>query len=195
MIRVRAAVAACLALSPALLGGAASGAAAGHGGGYTCGLTAVDPSATGQVSGVLTGGPWQAPADATVVVRCTVEVARPGTPPRVVARAGSDRAATAYVAPAAVAFDYVPGLDATLAVCTEVDVYRDGSPPDVYQYDADGDPGNGAQCAEAAPEGSDAARVYVAPPQADGDICVYVKHNLQPPPGDTAGGCVPWGRI
>jgi len=185
-----------IGLAAALAGfGTPPAGAADHGGGQTCGLAAADPTGTGEVTGVLTGGPWQAPDGAMAVVRCTVAVARPMQPPQVVARADSGPGTVAYVAPAAVAFRYVPGAAATLTVCTEIDVYRDGNPPEVYQYDADHDPSNGAQCADARPEGDEGGRVYVAPPQSDGDICVYVKHNLQPPPADTAGGCIPWGSV
>ncbi len=162
------------------------------GGGYTCGLAATDPTGSGTVTGAISGGPWEAPRDAVATIRCVVQVVRPNVPPQVVATYQSAPSATASFAAVPVVFGYAASAGTALQVCTEVTVFENGDPPRVHRYDADGDPANGAQCADAE---TGVAGVYTTPPKPDGDVCVYVQHNLQPPPGDVAEVCVPFGPL
>jgi hypothetical protein len=180
----------------------------GTGGGYTCGLTGAAPSSIYfapnpiaslhfRETGVLTGGPWFAPPEqptALVSMRCTVVMTKEGEPPYVVADVTSmPTPGMATLAPSDVWLLGATSERTNIQVCTEITIYTDGQPPQVQRYDADGNPNNGAQCSDAQPVRNEGVIVYVAPPQADGDVCAYAQHHLYPPV--PYGACVPWGPL
>jgi hypothetical protein len=164
--------------------------------GLTCAFDGAGQADSDEVTGVLSGGPWQAPAGATARVTCVLQVVHEGQT-QVVAVAQSPQGTTAVVQPTIASFhDYAAATAPILQLCTEVTVYKDGQPPRVRRYDADHDPRNGAQCDQAGAAQGSGTRVYVVPPHDDGDPCVWVDHSDVTGPNDPGNEvCVPYGPL
>lgn len=167
-----------------------AGASPAVGAHATCGF-ASEGTAQDQ-SGAMYGGPWAADVGGDASIRCTLRLTRDGVPVETLAIAESGPSPAAVVTPTAVAFTVPFGPGYNVEMCTEITVHRNGMPPEPpRQYDADGDPSNGAQCAPATRHNAsnDDIVVYAAPNEIDGDICAYVDDQSPDPPSV----CVPWG--